>query len=386
MNKINHITVFLLLVLLGTLLITNRPEKANENFIVETQDYTYKVNQKLGLVISVEDQEFTGTLHCMLEEMDNMALISDYHYAYEEGLSRSEDIWSYVCQNVKSEFMIFEEEDFCNLELEGEEALEKILSDTSIDLILSFGTKAGQLLINDSNKIDTLNILAEDAVGSGITDYKMYSGKENLWVLIDNNKHLKKLNIFYNLVEFKKLGVIRYADSFRRSFTPEATLTQFAKDKDIEVVYYDINHVDEMFSKGQIDLYYKRVREAHSSLAEECDAFYMIVGGWNPKDIRELLKPIYDKKIPVVSAVGNVDVTNGALLGVGKSDFEEVGDLTANNIAQILRGIRPNELIQVYDEKQAISYNVDIGKEINFAPDIKFLMYCDDFVSGEYEE
>lgn len=209
---------------------------------------------------------------------------------------------------------------------------------------------------------------------------------KEFWVLIDNNKHLKKLNIFYSLIDFKKLGVIRYPDSFRRSFTPEATLEAFGKDKGIEIVYYDIEGVDDLFNEGQFDLYYDQVRAAHKALSEECDAFYMIVGGWNPKDLLALLQPFYDKKIPVVSAVGHVDVVNGALLGVGKSDFEEIGDLTATNIIKILSGTQPNELMQIYDEKQAISYNVAIGKQIDFKPNINFILYCDEFVGDAYEE
>ena len=375
-----------MILLIGTLVLTNIPEKTLEESIVETEINNYKDRQKLGLVISGEDQEFAGTFHFMLEELQDQELISGYQYSYHEGTATCKEIWQYASENVVSDYLHFDQGSFHDIELEGVDAFDSILRDSNMDLLLTLGTKAGQLTINPSNKTDTFNILAEDAVQSGITDYKAYSDQENLWVLIDNNKHLKKLNIFHSLVEFDKLGVIRYPDSFRRSFTPEATLEKFAQDRGIEVIYYDIEHIDEMFAKGQIDLYYEKVMQAHVSLAQECDAFYMIVGGWNPKDILDLLQPFYDRNIPVVSAVGQVDVVNGALLGVGKSNFEEIGDLTANNIIKILKGTRPSELMQIYDEKQAISYNVNIGKAIDFTPDIEFLLYCDEFVSGAYEK
>jgi ABC-type uncharacterized transport system substrate-binding protein len=386
MRKINFTIITFLILLIGTLVLTNIPEKTLEESIVEIEANHYKDRQKLGLVISGEDQEFAGTFHYMLEELQDQELISGYQYSYHEGRATCKEIWQYASENVVSDYLHFDQDSFYDIELEGVDAFDSVLGDSNMDLLLTLGTKAGQLTINPSNKIDTFNILAEDAVQSGITDYKAYSDQENLWVLIDNNKHLKKLNIFHSLVGFEKLGVIRYPDSFRRSFTPEATLEKFAQDRGIEVIYYDIEHIDEMFAKGQIELYYEQVRQAHITLAQECDAFYMIVGGWNPKDILDLLQPFYDRNIPVVSAVGQVDVVNGALLGVGKSDFEEIGDLTANNIIKILKGTRPNELMQIYDEKQAISYNVNIGKAIDFTPDIEFLLYCDEFVSGAYEE
>lgn len=332
----------------------------------------------IGYCQSIEDTEATGIFYYTLKGLEKSGYIEMFDYNFMPYETKSKDLWEFACKNIKSENLIFLEDNYFDIDIEGTDRITKELIADKFDILLTYGTAAGQSLLSDFHNVDVINFASNDPVGAGFVKSKEYSGYENLWAQTDDTRYYRQLKMFYDVIKFKKLGVIRYTDSFRRVLTPEKDIEKLAKEENFEIEYYDFYKVDEIFLSGDIEGYYDEIQKAHEYLANNSDAFYMVVGGWKYSDLPVLLESFYENKIPVFSQFGSVEVENGALMSVGKTSFDEIGDYAASIMTRILAGEKPGNINQVYLEMQSIAYNVSVAEKIDFRPDMEFLIYCNE--------
>lgn len=332
----------------------------------------------LGICQSIEDPESTNILYYTLKGLEQAGWIDDFDYPFVPYETTSQAMWDFACENVTSDVFILKKENHYDIAVEGSSPIRKAVCAGDIDLLLTYGTKAGQIVFSEDHHVNTLNFGANDPVEAGFIESEDYSGASHLWAHTDNTRYYRQLKMFYDVAQFEKLGVIRYVDSFRRVFTPEEDIERLAKEKGFEIEYLDVFGVDSIFDKDDLKEYYKKMMQAHEELAEEVDAFYMVIGGWSYDDLPELLAPFYERSIPVFSQFGSVEVEHGALMSVGKTDFDEIGDFASNVIVQVIAGIKPGDILQRHSEIQSIAYNVDVARQIEFQPDMEFLIYCNE--------
>lgn len=378
------IGIFLLLAVPALQMLMGSAAKASseENASVEKENIASEGKIVVGYCQAIEYAEAVESFYYTLKGLEATGEIGEIKFDYKPYKSTGKELWDYLCDNVESKRFIFSKKDFYDMDLGDTEKILKAVEDHDIDFLFSFGTAAGQLLFSDSYKVDIINLGTNDPLGAGIVKSAEFSGYENMWARVDESRNYRQLKMFRDAVGYKKLGAIRYVDSFRRIFTPEKDIERLSKEEGFEVEIYDYYNVDEIFSSSDLDRYYDGIIEAHKYLAEHCDAFYMVLGGWRYEDLPMLLEPFYEKNIPVFSQFGSIEVENGALMSVGKKSFDELGKYVASIVVRYADGEKLGNISQLYPEIQSMAYNAEIGEKINFEPDIEFLMYCNE-IYGE---
>jgi ABC-type uncharacterized transport system substrate-binding protein len=382
MKKNNVIIIFGLCILLITPLLsairTNIQKDGTRAISYDVDSISINQESVIGYCQTIEDLEATGILYYILKGLEKSGQLSDFDFEYIPYETKSKELWDYACDHIKSDKLIFLKENYFDLTLNDIEKVKEVLENKEVDLMITFGTAAGQELFSDFHDVPTINLGSNNPLEAGFVKSLEYSGYDHLWAHVDDTRYYRQLKMFYDAVKFKELGVIRYTDSFRKSFTPEKDIQRLAEEKGFEVLIYDFYNVDEMFANGDIDQYYEEIKKANDFLANECDGFYMILGGWSPKDLPVLLESFYENKLPVFSQFGSVEVKNGALMSIGKSTFDGIGDYSTDIIIRALNGEKLGEMNQVYTEIQSLAYNVTVGEEIGFKPSIEMLMYCNE--------
>ena len=129
----------------------------------------------------------------------------------------------------------------------------------------------------------------------------------------------------------------------------------------------------------QLDAYYRLVAERISKMASQgINAFYLTVDLINDLTLlKGLLKPFYDRNIPVYLMDDVEAVRNGGLMLISANDAENVGRFIAEVIAKTLNGAEAGSLPCVYSSAPGIYLNYDVAKEIYYPLDFEFLTICD---------
>lgn len=108
------------------------------------------------------------------------------------------------------------------------------------------------------------------------------------------------------------------------------------------------------------------------------DAFYLTVDLINDLSrLRELLKPLYDKGIPVYLMDDIEAVRNGGMMLISANDMINVGRFIAEAIAKTLNGAEAGSLPCVYSSAPGIYVNFSVAKAIDYPLNFEFLSICD---------
>src|SRR5699024_6759606 len=87
------------------------------------------------------------------------------------------------------------------------ELLRRIQEKGDIDMILAFGTWAGQDFASAELNIPVVVTSVTNAVESGIIPSVEDSGKDNLVASIEPERYKQQVILFHNIFNFKKLGI-----------------------------------------------------------------------------------------------------------------------------------------------------------------------------------
>ncbi len=289
----------------------------------------------------------------------------------------SQTIWNWLTLREVSPYIEFVDDGFYNLkdpEFNQKGIMNRLTQQKDIDIMLVMGGKAGALL----SKQQTTNIFvfaASNAVRSGIIASAQDSGKDNVWAHMDEKRFERQISAFYDIVKFKKVGIVYEDSDNARIYSAVDELESLAKKKGFEIVRY---HVTEPRSPDEYPRYYREVRAAYQQLAEEVDAVYVTIASLESDKLPELFQPFYEHKIPIFSQLGNIEVKNGALMTVSVMDEENTGRFGADNIAQCLKGAKPRALEQSFQSAPRITLNAAVAKKINFKLPFELLIVVDE--------
>ena len=257
-----------------------------------------------------------------------------------------------------------------------QQLLERIRNKKDIDLILTFGTWAGQDLASEDLALPVLVSSVTNAMEAGIITSPDDSGRDNLWASIEPGRYELQLRIFHDIFSFSRLG-IAYDDSpSGRSGIALDEIEKAALDLGVELV-----RCTDAMDIPDADLSADRLLACHRKLVEQgVEAVYVTYSlGMVPKRIPEILSPLIKARIPTFSQLGSDEVRHGALLSISQDNLLDEGRFSASAMAEVMRGKKPRSLPQRYESTISLAVNLRTAMLIGWNPPMEILAAVDQF-------
>jgi ABC-type uncharacterized transport system substrate-binding protein len=237
------------------------------------------------------------------------------------------------------------------------------LQQQKLDLIIAAGTWAGLDLATYSHRVPTLVISASDPVEAGIVRSPEDSGYDHVHAHCDPERYQKQIRAFYNIVRFKKLGVVYEDSEVGRIYASLSDVLKLSVERGFDVVSCvatdeDIPEIEAM----------RGVLRCHEELASKVDAVYITAHrGVNPKWMPEVIQPLLDNKIATLAQEGENQVRKGVLLGISADlNDESMGRFHAQVVTRAFHGEKLRNVDQVFEERKKIVINTKTAEMIDF--------------------
>lgn len=311
-----------------------------------------------------------------LQETGWITVLPDF-----EDIASSNDsrlIWKWLAAHNISPYLEFVDDAFYNLrdpEINKAELIKRLNNPRDINLMLAMGGSAGVFLSNAELKGNIFVFAASNAVRSGIIASVQDSGKDNVWAHMDEQRFERQTRAFYDIIKFKKLGMVYEDSDNARIYSAVNEVEQLAEEKGFEIVSY---HVQEPRTPEEFPRYYQEVQAAYNELAGQVDAVYVTISSLESNKLPELFEPFYEKKIPIFSQLGNIEVENGALFSISVMDTVNIGRFGADNIGKCLLGAKPRDLEQSFQSAPKIILNRKVAKKIEFKLPFELVIVLDE--------
>lgn len=280
----------------------------------------------------------------------------------------SKSLWLWACANIKSNYIKFDPQYFWSSNwittIENDNV--KLISDYGnskiFDILLVMGTKAGKSLINNKNKFPILLLSVTNPVEAGIFKHDDSTGYDNVFTVYDPDRVERCLKIFYELIKFKKLGVIFSSSS--PSVTGKQSLIEEAKN-----LNFTLNSCSYDSTTPDLNTAANLHKDCINNLIDDkIDSFYFTtILGLSTSTLPDFLKLLNDKKIPTASFDSSL-VEHGVLLSYGMIENynETIGKLAAEATTKILNGEKPGNIKNPYDKiPMGLIINTKTAKLLN---------------------
>lgn len=374
-----------ILMILGilTCLFTSTPDigasQANENSETAPTAKADGTRWRIGYCESEYFIVYTQTLAAIVKGLEEMGWINNlegFNTAVDSGDSRT--IWRWLSSREVSLYIEFVDDAFYNLrdtDIDKESSINRLNSKNDLDIMLAMGAEAGALLSNSSHDTNIFVFAASNAVRSGIINSVEDSGKDNVWAHMDEQRFVRQTRAFYDIVKFKKLGMVYEDSDNARVYSAVNEVERLAKEKGFEIIRY---YVREPRTPAEYPQYYQEVQAAYNNLAAQVDAVYITIASLEAEKLPELFQPFYKHKVPIFSQLGNIEVKNGALLSVSVMDEINIGRFGADNISKCLQGAKPRDLEQSFQSAPTITLNAEVARKLDFKLPFELVIIVDE--------
>lgn len=301
----------------------------------------------------------------------------------EPGAESTKEIWLWLSTNVKSEYIDFVKDGYYSADWDEnirtdikKQLFSRVQNKKDIDLILAVGTWAAQDVSKEKIKVPAMGLSISDPISSGIIKSVEDSGNDYFTVSVDPTLDERQIQIFHDIVGFKRLGV-PYENSVEgRSYAAMDVIERLAKELDFEVIS-EFTKENNVASKNIAE---ESVKKALEKLIKTSDAIYIPVApnGISSHNIADLVKIVNDGRIPTFSQSGSEEVKRGVFLSISQSEFRYVGEFNAKNIARIFNGAKPGELNQLFEAPPKIAINLKTAEIIGFDLPVDVLVAADE--------
>jgi ABC-type uncharacterized transport system substrate-binding protein len=321
----------------------------------------------------------------------------DYLYATAKGLSQlgwiepfylpdfpekdTQKLWLWLSHNINSEYLEFVADGYYSAgwdEIVRKKARNSLIPrlnhNKDIDMVFAMGTWAGQDLANNHHQVPTVVISTSDPLRSGIIKSLDDSGYEQLFASYDPGFQQQQIQVFHQLIGFKKLGVFYENTISGRSYAGMDLLEQTSAELGFEIVscYTQSDIADQQRAE-------QTVLECFNQLAEKVDAIFVSTqGGVNARTIPKLVKTANRFDIPTFAQDGEKQVGYGFLLSLIRSSGSgPEGMFLADNIGQIINGAKPRNLKQHFEGSFRMVMNMKTAEKIGLYVNADLLAAAD---------
>lgn len=294
----------------------------------------------------------------------------------------TKSVWDWASTNFKSKYLIFHKNAYFSSDWK-EETRKKIVDKLikrlnwkakDIDLIIAMGTWAAEDLANNKHKTPTVALAVSDALSSGIIKSYEDSGIDHFHVRVDPLRYERQVQIFHDIIGFKKLGIMYENTQRGRSYASVDKVEKVAKEKGFEIVrcFIPAGIEDKKLAE-------ESVIKCFSELCDKSDAIYVTRHmGINKDSLPTLVNIANEKDIPTFSQAGSEEVKYGLLMSISQAKFKYVGRFHAETIAKIFNGAQPRQLSQFFEAPRKIAINLKTAANIGYDPPIDILSAADE--------
>ncbi|MBF0119783.1 MAG: hypothetical protein HQK79_13185 [Desulfobacterales bacterium] len=259
---------------------------------------------------------------------------------------------------------------------------EALVSTPDLDMIIGFGTWAGQDLraLPDTFKIPCLISAVSKPIESKIIDSVNDSGKDNITGRVEIDRFKRQIQLFHDVMGFKKIGVV-YSGI-------DPTGSQYAAIPDVEAVKeqrrFEVAISTDVPPSGDIQEINRKFIENVEKLVKEekIDAFYLTLqNGVNLSTLPKLLEIFNSNKVSTFYMGGSDYVRKGILLSIA-TNWAPIGIFEAKNTIRILKGAKPRDLNLLFEGVPSIAINIETAKIIGYDPPVDILATADEIYSS----
>lgn len=255
-------------------------------------------------------------------------------------------------------------------------ALEQLLSDPDVDIILCAGIAA-------SNEAAQIPVLAKPVIATIVADHKLQkfpkanlsSGKKNFVYLTNFRNIDDDLRLFKKAVGFKKLALLADNQTLRSIQALSAEkLKQLSSAIDSPITPVLVGD---------------SVAEVLAAIPADVDAVYITpLLRFDDQAMRDLAQGLIDRKLPSFSLFGVSEIETGVLMAAGgrPEDIIRVTRRIALNIQRILLGEEPGDLPMALQGSSRLAINMRTAAAIGYSPSFTILGDSEQFYLQETDE
>ncbi|SFJ23692.1 ABC-type uncharacterized transport system, substrate-binding protein [Desulfomicrobium apsheronum] len=322
-------------------------------------------------------QIFAGTVRGLAK----LGLIENGDVPVPENSESTQEMWTWLCANAGGGRMEFLPDGYYSSNWDEKlrvsnkaDIMRRIHERGDVDIILAFGTWAGQDMATDEHSVPTFSMSVTDAVDAGIVASAEDSGLDHVHAQVEPGRYERQVAIFHDVFKFRRMGVVYEDTPDGRSSSGIPAVEKAARELGIELVPCTTT-----LNLPDLDQSFENLRSCVESLSTRCDAIYLTVNtGMQGHRIRELLQPIIAAGIPSFSQSGPGETKLGVLMSLAQTDFDDVGLFEANAVAKVLDGAKPRDVNQIFEGPLGLAINLKMAMLIGWNPPFEILAAVDE--------
>ncbi|NOX34533.1 MAG: ABC transporter substrate-binding protein [Deltaproteobacteria bacterium] len=335
---------------------------------------------RIGYLEGGEYQMYPLVLRGIVNGLAELGWVEKIDIPQQKDKNDSSKIWHWISKNIKSDYIEFVDNAYWSsgwkskLRKKNKSLIIKRLNKKKdIDLMIANGTWAGQDLANNEHSVPTIVCSTSNPVQAKIIKSAEDSGFRHIHARVDPTRFQRQINLFHDIVGFKKLG-IAYIDTVAgRSYAAVEDIETMASQLGFEIERCLLP--DKVEGKQLVNMTVKCYRK----LAEKVDAVYITIQtGVTLKTLPKIMAPLNAKEIPTFSQAGSNEVKHGVLLSISQANYKYVSMFHAQTIAKIFNGAAPGDLNQVFEDPSKIAINIAEAEKIGFNPSVDILSAADE--------
>lgn len=315
--------------------------------------------------------------------LEERGLIDNGHVPLPADSEEALGMWQWLVSHAGGKHIVFLPDGFYSAgwdkqqrERIRQDVLQRIRERKDVDMILAFGTWAGQDFSAQDLPVPVIVSSVTNAVDSGIIPSVSDSGRDNLVAPIEPDRFKRQVLLFHDIFAFKTLGIAYEDTPAGRGSIALNEIEDAAGELGVTLV-----RCTDTFDIQDTNLASDRLLACHKKLAEQgVEAVYLTYNvGLQADAMRRVLQPLADARIPTFSQLGSPDVVHGALLSVAQSSITEEGRFSAGLVDAILKGARPRDLSPVFESPVSMALNLFMATLIGWNPPLEVLAAVDEF-------
>ncbi len=253
----------------------------------------------------------------------------------------------------------------------------ELSNSNDVDIIVCFGPWVVEELIEAGCKKPIIAIHRIHPIEEKLINQNNQPIVENLTFQFKPNKIQDDILAFYDIYQFKKLGVLLFPTGDERN--------NIIKEIEIigEKVGFEVYSAEGNNNVGTF-AFFKSFNELNK---KEIDALYLFpLWGLDVVQLGEFLKLVNSQQIPSFTYEGNNPVQRGAMASNGTLSFITDAKFNAYKTVQIIRGKSPSELETIFPERSVLVINEKTATTCNIELDRKFYYNSDILTPPPSEE